>query len=140
MNIISSLRDIELYQRKPLVDAEVPDDMLKRKALERKAISILLSPEKEKSQATPRQLDSGFNEVLARIAAKNKIALGININELRKDSLKQKAERMTRIKQNIVICRKAKVRLALKTDTPEARFVLLSLAASSQQAAEAQCF
>lgn len=130
----------ELRKKGKLKEAEIPDDIVKRKALESSAVQILLSPEKGKAITTTRQLDSGLNEITARIAAQHNTKIGINVQELKKATLTEKAERLSRIRQNIAICRKTKTKLALKSSSKEAKFIILSLNGSTQQAAEAQCF
>ena len=112
-----------------------------RAILEYGKFNVLLSPEKhsEKPKDKPKALDSGLNHVLAKIAAKNKIAVGIEIQEISNLEKKEKAQRLARIKQNIKICRKAKCQFAIINykDKIDSFNFLLSLGASTQQAKEA---
>lgn len=86
-----------------------------------------------------RQIDSGMNHVLAGILDKNKIAFGIDIAELRNLAKAEKAEFLARVKQNIVICRKAGAKIALLNcrDKRDASLLLISLGASTIQASNA---
>ena len=114
-----------------------------RKILEYGKFHILLSIESSiEKKDKPKQLSSGLNHVLANIATKNNIAMGIDIREIRKLEKKEKAQRLARIKQNIKICRKAKTKIKLLNykDKRDAIFLLISLGASTQQAKEAITF
>jgi ribonuclease P/MRP protein subunit RPP1 len=86
------------------------DDDLNRKIIEKEKIDILLLTLSERKDRQ-KQRDSGFNHVLAKIAQKNDIVLGINTDEITESNLKQKAEILSRIKQNIKICKKNKVEM-----------------------------
>ena|SRR3989344_1280838 len=108
-----------------------------RKILEYGKFSVLLSPEATAGKNKIRQTDSGLNHVLAKIAAENKIAIGINIQKITKLEKKEKAERLAKIKQNIKICRKSKTKLAtLGVKPQEAQNLLQSLGASTSQTKE----
>jgi len=86
------------------------DDDLNRKVLEKLPIQILLinlSKRKDKL----KQENSGFNQVLAKIAKKNNVAIGINFDEIINAKPKRKAEILARIKQNINLCNKNKIKM-----------------------------
>lgn len=116
------------------------NDSFNRAILEYGKFDILLSLESGDRADTLRGINSGLNEVLARIAAKNKIAMGIDIKELRTIPKMQRAQRLSKIRQNIKLCRKSGVRLALLNiqDQRDAEAFLLSLGASTVQVKEAQ--
>lgn len=81
------------------------DDELNRKILEKEKIDILLinfSGRKDKA----KQRDSGFNQVLAKIAKKSNVTIGINLDEIISGTGKQKAEILARLRQNIRLCNK----------------------------------
>src|SRR3989344_353082 len=84
-----------------------------------------------------KNLESGLTPVIARCAAHTKTSIGFNIEKIRIKSKEDKARALAGMRQNIRITRKAKTRLALKARTKEAGFLLLSLGASTKQAAEA---
>lgn len=110
-----------------------------RKILEYGGFNILASVESSAVSLNKKNLDSGFNHVLAKIAVKNNISIGIDLKEIRSLSKEQKALALAKIKQNIKICRKAKARLSLLNikDKKDALSLLLSLGASTQQAHQA---
>ena len=135
-NIEEAKRMIKLKDGLKIVLAQ--DDNFNRKILEHGNFNILLSIEIGNRKDKIRQTDSGLNHVLAKIATKNNISMGIDLNELKSLELKKKAERLSKIKQNIRICRKAKTNISIRTTNPdEARDFLISLGASSQQAKKA---
>ncbi len=111
------------------------NDTFNRALLEYGKFDILLSPESGIRQDTLKGINSGLNEVLARIAAKNNIALGIDLSELRVLGKKEKAQRISKIRQNIRICRKSGVRLALLgvKEKRDAESLLISFGASTEQ-------
>ncbi|MEK6825431.1 MAG: hypothetical protein AABY00_01455 [Nanoarchaeota archaeon] len=114
------------------------DDAFNRKILEYGKFDILLSVESGDHQDTLRSINSGFNEVLARIAAKNNISLGIDFEEIKALDKKQKAQRLSKIRQNIRLCRKAGVKLALLhvRDRRDAESFLVAIGASTKQLKE----
>lgn len=90
------------------------NDELNRKILEKTSINILLLNQSNKKDFQ-KQRDSGFNHVLAKIAKKNNIAIGINLDEIINSKPKQKAEILGRIKQNIKLCNKNKLKMKFIT-------------------------
>lgn len=129
---------IKKSKEKPII-VEAQNDEFNRKILEYGKFNILLSPEKGARKDTPKQLDSGLNNVLVDIAAKNKVAIGINLEDIKKLDKKAKATRLARIKQNIKICRKAhcNIKVINYTDKIDAFNLLISLGASTEQAKKA---
>ena len=82
------------------------DDEFNRKVMEKLPIQIILIPlENRKDYA--KQRNSGFNQVMAKIAKKNKIKIGIKLDEL--ILTKNKEKLLARLKQNIILCNKNKV-------------------------------
>lgn len=129
----------ELEKEKPVI-IEAQDDSFNRKILEYGHFDILLSPEKGKRKDSLRQRDSGLNHVLAKIASKNKVAIGFDLKEISGLEKKQKAIRLARIIQNIKVCRKSKTNLALSAGKTNASSFLISLGASTPQAKQAIYF
>src|SRR3989338_1751653 len=93
------------------------EDNFNRKILENGKFDILMSIEEGNRKNKIRQTDSGLNHILAIIARKNDIAIGINLQEIANLNSKEKAERLSKIIQNLKICRKAKTRIGLKAST-----------------------
>ena len=86
------------------------DDELNRKVLEKEKINILLINQIGKKDFQ-KQRDSGFNHVLAKIAKKNNVAIGINLDEIVNFNGKVKANVLARVKQNIRLCNKNKLKI-----------------------------
>jgi ribonuclease P/MRP protein subunit RPP1 len=86
------------------------DDELNRKILEKENIHILLL-NMEKRKDFQKQRNSGFNHVLAKLAKKKEIIIGINLDEIIKTSEKEKARILARVQQNIKICNKNKLKM-----------------------------
>jgi len=57
--------------------------------------------------------NSGLNQVLCKIANKNKVIVGINFNNLLKETKSRKDTIIGRIQQNIKLCRKYKVKMII---------------------------
>jgi len=137
-----------LEEAKKAIGKEMPlkvilahEDVFNRKILEYGKFDILLSVEDGIRKDKIRQTDSGFNHVLAVIAEKNKIAMGIDLQKIKKLDLKEKANRLSKIMQNIRICRKAGTRIAVGTHSMDlARDFLIGLGASTNQIKETIVF
>jgi len=86
------------------------NDELNRKILEKEDIDILLLNLSRRKDRM-KQRDSGLNQVLAKIAKKKNIAIGVNLDEVIDSELKEKTEIVARIRQNIKICNKNKLKM-----------------------------
>jgi len=139
-NIEKAKKEIKKANHPIIVQAQ--SDNFNRKILEYGKFDILLSVESGNRRQTTRQLDSGLNHVLAKIAHNNNIAIGIDTEKIKTLSKDKKAKTLARIKQNINICKKAKTKLAIinAADKKDAFNLLLSLGASTQQAKQAVSF
>ncbi len=87
------------------------DDELNRKILEKEKIDVLLlslSSRRDKQ----KQRNSGFNQVLAKEAKKKDVIIGINATEIFNSKGKEKAEILARIRQNIMLCSKNKLKMS----------------------------
>ena len=137
-NIEQAKREIRSQKEKSII-VKAHDDNFNRKILEYGKFNVLLSPEIGNRKDSIRQLDSGLNHVLAKIAVKNNIAIGIDISEIKKLTKQEKGEKLARIKQNINICRKAKAKIKVinSEDKRNALSFLITLGASTKQAKEA---
>jgi RNase P/RNase MRP subunit p30 len=88
------------------------DDELNRKVIEKLQINVLLINQKNRRDFQ-KQRNSGFNQVMAKIAKKQNLIIGINFDEIVEEAnLKEKAEILARIKQNIFLCNKDKVKMS----------------------------
>jgi RNase P/RNase MRP subunit p30 len=102
---------------KPIIFSS-DEDELNRKVLEKLPIDILLINQ-EKRKDFSKQRNSGFNQVMAKIAKKNKITIGINLDELINSKNKEKI--IARVIQNVNLCKKNKLKMIFiskqKTDS-----------------------
>ena len=84
------------------------DDEFNRKILEKAKIDIFIINEELENKDYSKQRNSGLNEVLAELAAKNKVKIGIDIEKIMKKNGKEQAKCLARLAQNILLCKKAK--------------------------------
>jgi len=92
------------------------DDELNRKVLEKLEINILLLNQKNRKDFA-KQRNSGLNQVLAKIAKKKNISIGINLDEILESKEKQKAKLLARVQQNIKLCNKNKIQMQFISKT-----------------------
>jgi len=119
------------------------DDDFNRKALEIKGINILVINEELNKRDYSKQRDSSLNEVLAKIAHDKDITIAIDIEKIIKKPDTEKAKSLARLRQNIMLCKKAGAKLMFlsennKLDKRNLQSLLLSLGASTNQAKQAQ--
>lgn len=108
-NFSEARKQIKKNQEKKIIFSS-DNDELNRKVLEKEPINVLLLNQ-SKRKDFQKQRNSGFNHVLAKIAKKNNIAIGINLDEIISSEKKQKAEILARVKQNIKLCNKNKLKI-----------------------------
>lgn len=103
------------------------DDELNRKILEKEKINVLLLSLVGRKDFM-KQRDSSFNQVLAKLAKKNNVSIGINFDEiLLAKSLKEKSEILARVRQNIKLCNKNKLKMIFISRSSTNRYNLKSL-------------
>jgi len=86
------------------------DDELNKMILEKENIDILLLNQSNRRDFL-KQRNSGFNQVLAKLAKKNNVAVGINLDEIINSFGSKKSDILGRISQNIKLCNKNKVNM-----------------------------
>ena len=86
------------------------DDDLNRKILEKEKIDIFM-PLLADRKDFQKQRNSGLNHVLAKIAKKNNVRIGINPDEIINSNIKEKAKVLARVRQNIRLCNKNKLKM-----------------------------
>jgi RNase P/RNase MRP subunit p30 len=135
---IEKAKQLIKKESSPIV-VKAEDTHFNRKLLEYGKFDILLGVEEGKKKDFFKYLDSGLNHILAKIATKNNIAIGINLDKIKKLGKKEKGLRLGRIRQNIKICRKAKCKIVFINykNKKEAFELMISLGASTKQATEA---
>jgi len=84
------------------------DDLFNRKVIEKLNITILLLKVSGRKDFF-KQRDAGFNEVMARVVFKKGILIGIDLDELILS--KDKSRIFSRVKQNIELCKKFKIKM-----------------------------
>lgn len=109
----------ETYKKNP--EAKIVfssnDDELNRKVLEKEKISgLLLSQVARKDKQ--KQRDSGLNQVIAKLAQKSKVFIGINLDEIIQSKPQQKEKILARVKQNIKLCNKYKIQMKFIAQNP----------------------
>ena len=102
---------IDKNKNKTIIFTSINDnDELNKKVLEKLPINILLLNQKNKKDFS-KQRNSGLNQVLAKIAKKNNIQIGINLDEIIESNKKEKQTILARTKQNIKPCNKYKIQM-----------------------------
>lgn len=96
-------------------------------------VDLETTPEADKI----KHLESGLTPVIARYAARTGTGIGIDVEALKHHDRITKAHTLARIRQNIELCRKANALLGIHAKR-EAQAILLSLGASTYQAASAK--
>lgn len=143
--IRSIIESLKSKKEKKIIAVKSQEDFFNRRIIDTCKINYLVSPELNPNKDTLKQRSSGINHVVAKEAAKKGIKILINFSEINLLNKKDKAIVISRIIQNIQICRKANcgIRIAtfaknkneLKTEN-ELKSFLSSLGASSQQVAD----
>lgn len=86
------------------------DDEFNRKILEKLPINTLLINLAGRKDFQ-KQRDSGFNQVMAKLAKKNNVSIGINFDEIMESNSFEKPKILARIQQNIKLCNKNKLKM-----------------------------
>ena len=103
------------------------DDELNRKILEKEKIDVLLLTLSNRKDFM-KQRNSSLNQVLAKLAKKNNVSIGINLDEvLSAKSLKEKSEILARVRQNIKLCNKNKLKMRFISEGNADKYNLKSL-------------
>jgi RNase P/RNase MRP subunit p30 len=118
------------------------DDAFNRRVIETMKISYLFCPERlvENKKDTLKQRDSGINHVVAKEAAKKGVSIVVDFDYLKGLSKNDKVVVLSRIMQNVKICRKAKCQIKIfstKADEKGLGGFCFSIRMSSQQVKEA---
>ena len=103
---------------KKVIFSSGDDDELNRKVLEKENVEVLLISMAGKKDRQ-KQRDSGFNHILAKLAKKKDVAIGINLDEIVSSQGKEKSEILARIRQNIKLCNKNKLKMKFISKSQE---------------------
>lgn len=123
----------KLVRDKNKVIVEAGDDSFNRKIFEMKDVDMIIGLEFDGKDRL-KQRDSGMNEVLAKLAKSNDIAIGVDVDRIAKLDLLEKGRVLGRIRQNIRLCKRTGARIVvLNADKKEASGFIMSLGGSSEQ-------
>jgi RNase P/RNase MRP subunit p30 len=111
--IRNQIQKIKKTNPKEIIVVKAGDEEFNRKVLEIKGVNVLLSPEINKGKDKLKQRDSGLNEFLCKLAKKNNIKIGINVQEIAYLPAFQKASMIARIIQNIKLAKRTKTEIIL---------------------------
>jgi len=101
----------ELKKQNKQVIVQAQSSEFNRKIFENPDVDRIINLEQHNRKDYMKQRDSGLNEVLCKLAKKNNIKIGININQIKNQSPKQKAILLSRIIQNINLCKRTKTQI-----------------------------
>lgn len=140
--IRNQIQKAKKSNKEELIIVGAGDEEFNRKVLEIKGVNILLGPELHSRKDKMKQRDSGLNEFLCKLAAKNNIKIGINLNEIQKLDKKQKAKVLARIIQNIQLCKRTKTQIILwpenKYKSQDVMAFITTLKGSTEQGKQAK--
>ena len=123
-------------QNKPII-VQAQNNEFNRKIFENKDVNMVIGLELHWRRDRLKQRDSGLNEVLAKLAKQNNIKIAIDIKEIQKLPKKEKAIVLSRIIQNIQLCKRTGTKIAFFPEEnykkQDAISFFLSLGASTQQ-------
>jgi len=109
-NFTKLKEEVKKNKEKTIIFSSENDD-LNRKVIEKLPINILLINLSNRKDYQ-KQRNSGFNQVMAKLAKKKNITIGINLDEIIQErDLKKKSELFARLKQNIMLCNKNKLKM-----------------------------
>jgi RNase P/RNase MRP subunit p30 len=125
------------------------DDEFNRRVVETLKIDYLVSPENNSIKDSLKQRASGMNHVIAEIAKKKNIQIVEDLTWLNNLQGKKKAIAISRVIQNVKICRKSNCQIKIATfakqkeelfDQKQMTAIAFSFQMSSQQAKNAYIF
>ncbi len=106
-NLDELMRKISSFSSKGLpVIVKGSTDDINRKAVEDKRVDMLLSPELIKRKDSLHRRNTGLTQVLCKFATKNNVKIGIDFSSISSLNPREKANRIGRIIQNVIFCRK----------------------------------
>lgn len=130
-----------LKGKKVTVGVYGSDDFFNRRVVETMKINYLINAERniQDKKDTLKQRDSGLNHVVAKEMASKNISLVIDFENFAQLSKQEKVLILTRIIQNVKICRKAKCSIKILSngrDKKDIEAFASSIGMSSQQVSD----
>lgn len=86
---------------------------INRKLIESKKVKILISPHLRVKKDFMVFRSSGLNDVLCKLAKKNKVSIGFSFSEILNSSGIQRSEILSRMRQNVRLCGKYEVSMKI---------------------------
>ena len=107
-------------KRHDLIISEIPSDKEARAQVENKNIDILFNLENNQREDFLHQRNSGLNHIFCKLAKEKNIHFGISLSNLLNKKPKLLSKILGRIRQNLRLCRKYKIKtvFASFTDSP----------------------
>jgi ribonuclease P/MRP protein subunit RPP1 len=99
--------------KKKILIKEGGTDQNNRMVVSDKSHDILMNPELKSIKDKIHYRNSGINQVLAKLAKKNEVAIGFGFSFLLTKYYEERARMLGRMKQNVRICRKFKVKMVV---------------------------
>ncbi len=110
-NIMEVRKNISKNQGRKIV-LVAKDEEFNRKIMETTKKITIFGFELQDSKDKLRERNSGLNQVLCKLAKENEISIGIDLSFLSEYDDKSTSLLISRIKQNVSLCRKYKVNMA----------------------------
>ncbi len=127
------IQQLKKENKKVIVVAK--DDEFNRKILENKDVDMILGLELYRKDKL-KQRDSGLNEYLCKLAKENNIEIAIDLEKIKNLPEKEKAETLSRIIQNIELCKRTKTKIVLLNNNKKQDIIsfFLTFKGSTEQA------
>ena len=116
---------IKENSKKKIIFSSENEEIIK-KILEKETINVLLLNLVNKKDRF-KQRDSGFDSVLARLAKKKNVIIGINLDEVLNSEKREKSDIISRIRQNVRLCNKNKLKMEFISSKKIDKYNLKSL-------------
>ena len=85
------------------------NEAINRAAVSNKKVDILLNSEKDSRKDFMKSRNSGLNQVLCKLAHKNKVAIGFDFQSVLNSDDLERADMLGRMILNVELCRKYKL-------------------------------
>jgi len=133
-NINEARKEIQKLKRtNDQVVVHAQDDDFNRKIFEIKDVDMVVGLELNGHDRL-KQRDSGMNEVIAKLAKKNKIVIGVEVSKIKGLSALEKGKALGRLRQNVKLCKRTETRIVvLNAGSKEASGLITSLGGSTLQ-------
>lgn len=134
-NIEQARKEIQkLVRAGEKVVVEAGSDEFNRKIFEIKDVDMVVGLEMHGRRDYMKQRDSGLNEILAKLAKKDGIVIGVDVDRIVELDKLEKGKVLGRLRQNVKLCRRVGARIVvIGADRKEASGLIVSLGGSTVQ-------